>query len=74
MDVVSIAVIKNSPPTEHVRPEVVQPPKSMPQTLKLNGPAPQFHKEINPLSGQTGEYCYLWDLFGSTSRHKPLPP
>ena len=41
----------------NVRPEVVQPPKSMPQTLKLKGPAPQFHKEISPLSGQTGEYC-----------------
>ena len=34
----------------NVRPEVVQPPKSMPQTLKLKGPAPQFHKEISPLS------------------------
>ena len=45
----------------NVRPEVVQRPKSMPQTLKLNGPAPQFHKEINPLSGQTGDY-FPWNL------------
>ena len=56
------------------RPEVVQLPKSIPQTLQLNGPAPQFHKEISPLSGQTGEYGYLGELFGTTSRHKPLPP
>ena len=47
--------IKNHTPNWSTK--CVERPKSMPQTLKLNGPAPQFHNEINPLSDQTGESC-----------------
>ena len=49
--------LKIAPLLSNVRPEVVERPQSVPQTLKLNGPAPQFHNEIDPLSGQTGECC-----------------